>query len=89
MECRRSPAFSKLVSFNFLILCFPESSPPTRLAADHLMRPHLQKESLYPPGRGAILPRREAFVAFVAFYKRFCTTIFKNFFYAELGLQMP
>ena len=26
------------------------------------------------------MPRREAFVAFVAFYKRFRTTIFKNFF---------
>ena len=52
VECHRGTAFPKLVSFNFLILFFPEPPAPTRLAADHLMRPHLQKESLYPPGAG-------------------------------------
>ena len=83
MECHRGTAFPKLVSFNFLILCFPEPPAPTRLAADHLMRPHLQKESLYPPGWGAILPRREAFVAFMAFFflsaLEFSHYILKNF----------
>ena len=89
VECHRGTAFPKLVSFNFLILCFPEPPAPTRLAADHLMHPHLQKESLYPPGGVLFCHAGRRLWHLWHFIRGFALLHSKKFFYAELGLQMP